>query len=111
MWVMLLLAQLEVWGDKTPPGWGHSVFTLLSVHPNMLAPACSRGLALEHGAPCAPAETHRDTLSVQRATATTQLRAEVKFDTCAQLSEAGSYTSAVLRRSLPPRLALFPPKT
>ena len=35
-------------------------------------------------------ETHRDTLTVQRAAATKTLRAEVKLVTCAQLSEAGS---------------------
>eukprot|EP00964_Phaeocystis_antarctica_P033350 scaffold18932_cov65-Phaeocystis_antarctica.AAC.12 len=46
-------------------------------------------------------------LSAQRATATRLLRAEVKLDTCAQLFEAGSKTSAV--PSSPP--ALFPPKT
>ena len=40
-------------------------------------------------------------LSVQRATAIKLLRAEVKLDTDAHLSEAGSYTSAVLRRPLP----------
>ena len=47
------------------------------------------------------------TVPVQRATATMLLRAEVKLDTNAQLSEAGSYTSAVLRRPL----AFLPPKT
>ena len=35
-------------------------------------------------------ETHRETLSAQRAAATNKLRAEVKLVTCAQLSEAGS---------------------
>ena len=35
-------------------------------------------------------ETHRDTLTVQRAAATKKLRAEVKLVTCAQLSDAGS---------------------
>ena len=37
------------------------------------------------------------TVPVQRATATMLLRAEVKLITDAQLSEAGLYTSAVLR--------------
>ena len=35
-------------------------------------------------------ETHRETLSAQRAAATRWLRADVKLVTCAQLSEAGS---------------------
>ena len=35
-------------------------------------------------------ETHRETLSAQRAAATKKLRAEVKLVTCAQLFEAGS---------------------
>ena len=39
---------------------------------------------------CALAETHRDTLSAQRAAATKTLRAEVKLVTCAQLSQGGS---------------------
>ena len=46
-------------------------------------------------------------LSTQRAAATRPLRAEVKLVTGAQLSEAGSYASAVLRRSL----VVNPPKT
>ena len=35
-------------------------------------------------------ETHRDTLSAQKAAAAKLHRAEVKLVTCAQLSEAGS---------------------
>ena len=40
--------------------------------------------------PCALAETHRDTLSAQRAAATKLQRVDIKLVTCAQLSEAGS---------------------
>ena len=47
------------------------------------------------------------TFSLQRAVATALLRAEVKLVTGAQLFEAASYTSAVLRPPSPP----YPPKT
>ena len=43
-----------------------------------------------HSSTCAPAEAYRGKLSFQRVIATILLRTEVKFDTCAQLSEAGS---------------------
>ena len=49
----------------------------------------TRGVALEYLARWL-SETHRDTLSAQRAAATNSQRAEVKVVTCAQLFEAGS---------------------
>jgi hypothetical protein len=49
----------------------------------------TRGMAL-HSSTCAPARAYRGKLGLQRAIATIPLRAEVKFDTCAQLSKAGS---------------------
>ena len=43
-----------------------------------------------HSSTCAPAGAYQGKLSIQRAIATILLRAEVKLDTDAQLSEAGS---------------------
>ena len=50
-------------------------------------------------------------VSAQRATATRRPRLEIKLATGAQLSEAGSYTSAVLRRPLVYPPSAYPPKT
>ena len=57
--------------------------------PGLSSSRATRGVALEYLARWL-SETHRDTLSAQRAAATKPQRAEVKLVTCAQLSEAGS---------------------